>query len=158
MCVKGRIISGRIYRGGALTMESCAVYVSVLWLTSYCCVWVRDRQQAYIILYNILATPILFCFCVFALQCNQTQVGLQNDRLASLVQSELLIRFSVHLIFVKARQPTPAFPKSERDGLLHWNTSLFYHLLSGFSSFYIILLENKNNMCVFSVCHVNIKS
>lgn len=78
-------------------------------------------------------------------QCNRTQAGLQNDRLACLVQSVLLNRFSVCLTFVKACRPTPAFPKSERDGFLHQDTSLFYHPLSGLSSFYIILLENKNN-------------
>lgn len=57
--------------------------------------------------------PVLFlCLCPRALcQCNRTRAGLQNDRLAPLVQSELLIRFSVRLTFVNTRRATPAFPK-----------------------------------------------
>lgn len=57
--------------------------------------------------------PVLFlCLCPCALcQCNRTRAGLQNDRLAPLVQSELLIRFSVRLTFVNTRRATPAFPK-----------------------------------------------
>lgn len=104
-----------------------------------------ERQAASIIFvqhFSHFHLVLFLCLFLFALcQWNRTQAGLQNDWLASLVQSELLIRFSVRLTFVKSRRSTPAFPKSEHDGLSYRNTSLFYDLLFGFSSFYIILLE-----------------
>lgn len=47
VCVWERLDSGRMYWGWALTMESCAVYVSVLWLIPYCyaCVWETERMH-----------------------------------------------------------------------------------------------------------------
>lgn len=93
--------------------------------------FVQHFSHFHLVLFPGLCPPAL---C----QCNRSQAGLQNDRLASLVQPELLIHFGVRLTFVKARRPTPAFPKSERDGLSHQNTSLFSHLLSGFSRMVII--------------------
>lgn len=108
--------------------------------------------HAYIILYNILAASFLPRFCAFVLALCANVIGLRqacNNRLAPLVQSELLFCFSVRLTFVKRDQPTPALPKTDRDGEYKGPRQLevefvisqlfvFYLLLSGFSSFYFI--------------------
>lgn len=67
---------------------------------------------------SILAASFSFPVWVFFLLLCANEIRLRqvyNNLLAPLVQSELLILVSVHLTFLKAPQPTPVFPRRDRD-------------------------------------------
>lgn len=106
---------GSFYNGVMCSLCSCIVtHILLLCLCERLAAsiynFVQHFSHFHLVLFLGLCPPAL---C----QCNRTQAGLQDNRLASLVQLELLIRFGVRLTFVKAHRPTPAFPKSEHDGL-----------------------------------------
>lgn len=67
---------------------------------------------------SIFAASFFFPIWVFFLLLCANEIRLRqvyNNLLAPLVQSELLILVSVPLTFLKAHQPTPVFPKRDRD-------------------------------------------